>query len=183
MSQENIETLREGYAAASRRDWDRCLRFMHPDIEWVTQRTGTYHGHKEVRRSMEETALPFEEVILEPEEFFERGDQVVVFVHFRARLPGTQAVIENRIGHVWTMRDGKAVRCQTFPRRRTPSKPPGCRSSASSFASGARAAALMPPLSDAQKRPSEEGLFRGTTGRRELRPTHADPLSGTNPPG
>ena len=66
---------------------------------------------------MEETALPFEEVILEPEEFCERGDQVVVFVHFRARLPGTQAVIENRIGHVWTMRDGKAVRCQTFPRR------------------------------------------------------------------
>ena len=43
MSQEDIETLREGYAAASRRDWDRCLRFMHPDIEWVTQRTGTYH--------------------------------------------------------------------------------------------------------------------------------------------
>jgi ketosteroid isomerase-like protein len=117
MSQEDIETLRLGYEAASRRDWDRSLRSMHPDIEWVSQRLGTYHGHTEVRRFLEETAQPFKEVIYEPEEFFERGDQVVVYVHFRARPPGTQAVVENRIGHVWTMRDGKAVRCQTFPRR------------------------------------------------------------------
>ena len=90
---------------------------MHPDIEWVSQRMGRYHGRNEVRRFLEETAQPFEEVLLAPEEFFERGDQIVVFVHFRARAAGTEGVIENRIGHVWTVRDGKAVRCQTFPRR------------------------------------------------------------------
>lgn len=117
MSQSDIETLRLAYEAASRRDRDHPLRNMHPDIEWVTQRTGTYHGRKEVGRFLEESSQAFEEIIFEPEEFFERGDQVVVFVHFRARPVGTQVVIENRIGHLWTMRDGKAACCQTFPRR------------------------------------------------------------------
>jgi uncharacterized protein len=117
MSQSDIETLRLCYEAASRRDWNGAFRNMHPEIEWTTERMGSYHGHEELRRLFEDTVAPFEEVTYEPEEFFDRGDQVVVFVHFRARPAGTQAVIENRVGHLWTMRNGKVVRCQTFPRR------------------------------------------------------------------
>ena len=30
---------------------------------------------------------------------------------------GSTAVVQNRIGQVWTMRDGKAVRCQVFAQR------------------------------------------------------------------
>jgi ketosteroid isomerase-like protein len=56
-------------------------------------------------------------VVIEPQEFFERGDQIVVFALVRSRPRGSNAVVENRIGHVWTMRDGKAVRLQIFPER------------------------------------------------------------------
>ena len=59
----------------------------------------------------------FEEVVFEPEEFLDRGDQIVVLLRFRARPSGAGAAIENRVGHLWTMRDGKAIRCETFPRR------------------------------------------------------------------
>ena len=121
MSQADIETLRVGYEAFSRGDWDSPIRFAHPEFELQTAdrvvSPGTYRGTEEVRRFFEDQFAPFEEVVVEPEEFFERGDQIVVFVRTRLRPTGSSAVVENRIGHLWTMRDGKAARLQVFPRR------------------------------------------------------------------
>jgi ketosteroid isomerase-like protein len=90
---------------------------MHPDVVWKTTRAGRYRGHEEVRRFFADMTAGFEEVAFEPEEFFDRGDQIVALVRFRARPSGSGAAIENRVGHVWTMRGGKAVRCESFPRR------------------------------------------------------------------
>jgi ketosteroid isomerase-like protein len=121
MSQADIETLRIGYEAVSRGDWDAPTRFAHPEFELRTAdrapNPGTYRGPEEVRRFFEDLFEPFEKVVVEPEEFFERADQIVVFVLTRFRPTGSSAVIENRIGHLWTMREGKAVRLEIFPRR------------------------------------------------------------------
>ena len=121
MSQADIETLRVGYEAFSRKDWDSPTRFAHPEFEFQTAdrvvNPGTYRGPEEVRRFFEDQFAPFEEVVVEPEEFFVRGDQIVVFVRTRLRPTGSSAVVENRIGHLWTMREGKATRLQVFPRR------------------------------------------------------------------
>ena len=121
MSQAEIDTLRIGYEAISRGDWDAALRFADPDLELQTAdrvvNPGTYRGAQEVRRFFEDLFSPFEEVVVEPEEFFERGDQIAVFVVTRLRPAGSTAVVENRIGHLWTIRDGKAARLQVFPRR------------------------------------------------------------------
>lgn len=121
MSQADIETLRFGYEAVSRGDWDAPTRFAHPEFELQTAdrvvNPGTYRGTGEVRRFFEDLFEPFEEVVVEPEEFFERGDQIAVFVLTRLRPTGSSAVVENRIGHLWTMREGKATRLQVFPRR------------------------------------------------------------------
>jgi ketosteroid isomerase-like protein len=118
MSQEDREALRLGYEAGSRGDLDGFLRGMHPDIEWKTIRTGgPYRGHDQVRRFLEDMLEPFEEVMVEPEEWFDHGDRIVVFLRIRARPRGSDAIAENRVGHLWTMRSGKALRCETFPRR------------------------------------------------------------------
>jgi ketosteroid isomerase-like protein len=121
MSQADIETLRVGYEAVSRGDWDAATRFAHPEFELRTAdrvpNPGTYRGPEEVRRFFEDLFEPFEEVVVEPEEFFERADQIVVFVLTRFRPTGSSAVVENRIGHLWTMREGKAMRLEIFPRR------------------------------------------------------------------
>ncbi|MEK6272937.1 MAG: nuclear transport factor 2 family protein [Actinomycetota bacterium] len=74
-------------------------------------------GSEEVRRFFEDQFEPFDEVGVVPEEFFERGDQIAVFVLTRLRPTGSSAVVENRIGHLWTMREGKATRLQVFPKR------------------------------------------------------------------
>ncbi len=121
MSEADIEVLRAGYEAVSRGDWDTPTRFAHPEFELQTAdrvvNPGIYRGTEEVRRFFEDLFEPFEEVVVEPEEFFERGDQIAVFVLARFRPAGSSAVVENRIGHLWTMREGKAARLQVFPRR------------------------------------------------------------------
>jgi len=40
-----------------------------------------------------------------------------VFVRVRLRPTRSNALVENRIGHLWTMREGKATRLEVFPRR------------------------------------------------------------------
>jgi ketosteroid isomerase-like protein len=118
MSQADLETVRAGYEAMNRGDWNAVLALMHPDIELKTTLFGTHVGHGEIRRVVEDQLSPFEEVIFEPFDFFERGDQVVVFVLIRYRLRRSSvAPPAVRVGTVWTMRDGKAIRCETFPRR------------------------------------------------------------------
>ena len=60
---------------------------------------------------------PYEDVVIEPQEFFERGDQMIVFFLMRSRPRGSSAVVEVRAGHLWTMREGKAARLEIFPER------------------------------------------------------------------
>ncbi len=117
MSQADIKTLHAVYEAANRGDWDAVLRLMHPDIELKTTLQGTHRGHQEVRGFVEDQVEPFEDMVVQPEELFESGDQIVVFVRQRGRPRGSRAVVENLVGHLWTLRDGKIARWETFPKR------------------------------------------------------------------
>ena len=56
-------------------------------------------------------------MVPELEEVFERDDRILLFVLMRFRPKGSSAVLEIRIGHLWTMRDGKGARCEVFPMR------------------------------------------------------------------
>jgi ketosteroid isomerase-like protein len=121
MSQENVETLRGAYGAFNRGDWDAATGFADPDFELKTAaravNPGTYRGRDAARRFFEDLFEPFDEVVIEPEEFFERDDQVAVFLRVRMRPSDSSAFVENRIGHLWTMREGKVTRLAIFPRR------------------------------------------------------------------
>ncbi|MEK6252717.1 MAG: nuclear transport factor 2 family protein [Actinomycetota bacterium] len=121
MSQADIETLRAGYEAGSRGDLEGAFRDVHPDFELQAAdrvpSPGTYRGPEEARRFIEDMLEPFEEVTAEPEEFFENGDRIAVILHLRYRPRGSSAEMENRVGHLWTMRDGKAARLQIFLER------------------------------------------------------------------
>ena len=121
MSQADIETLRAEYEAISRRDRDAVFRNAHPDFELKPPDRSavpeTCRGRQEARQAFEDFFAPFEEVVVEPQEFFERGDRIVVFFLQRCRPKGSSAAMEIRAGHLWTMRDGKPARCEIFPDR------------------------------------------------------------------
>ena len=119
MSEENVEIVRSFYEAFNRRDWDVAFRDQHPDVELTTPpggpRSGTYRGRLECQRYLQEWLTPFEASTVEPEELFERGDQVAVVLKVQARPKGSSAEIEIRIGQLWAFRDGKALSVRIFP--------------------------------------------------------------------
>src|SRR6185503_17839435 len=112
MSQENVDVVRALYEAVNRDDWSSVAHLVHHDFEWTTSdrvpNAGTYRGIEEVRRFFEDQRRPFEEVVSEPERFFEYDDRIVAFALLRSKPRGSDAVVESRIGHFWTMREGKA---------------------------------------------------------------------------
>jgi ketosteroid isomerase-like protein len=121
MSQAAIETLRVGYDAFNRGDWEAVLNFAPPGFELETTdrvtNPGTYRGREEARRFLEDLFEPFEEVVVEPEQFLENGDMILVLVRVRSRPSGSSAVVDNRIAHLWTVEDGAIVRMQIFAAR------------------------------------------------------------------
>jgi ketosteroid isomerase-like protein len=120
MSQENIEIVRAVYGALNRGDWDAVFREAHPDFEFTLQRgpeAGTHRGREAAQEVLEDQRAAFDMWIAEPEEYFESGDQVVVFVRLRLRPKDSSAEFEIRIGNLWTLRDAKVLSMRGFPER------------------------------------------------------------------
>jgi len=119
MSEENVGIVRSIYEAFNRREWDAAFRDIHPDAELTTPpggpRSGTYRGREECQGYLRGWITAFDALTLEPDEIFESGNQVVVFVKARARPKGSSAEIEVRNGALWTIRDGTVLSVQVFP--------------------------------------------------------------------
>lgn len=99
---------------------DGVVADMHPEIVWQQAQGlphgGTYHGLEHVRRAIFD---PLDEewwdgFRADPDEFIEAGDDVVVLGRYTARAKGTGRLLDVPFAHVWTFRDGKAIRFRQF---------------------------------------------------------------------
>jgi uncharacterized protein len=118
MSQENVDLARIGYDAFARRDLDAVFELFDPEIEAhdppEMPDAATHRGHEAVRRDWEQTYDLFEDFSIEVEETLDRGDDVIVFLRYRGRGRESGAEVEAAMTHVWTVRDGKAIRLRQF---------------------------------------------------------------------
>jgi ketosteroid isomerase-like protein len=111
-----VEIVRRVYDALKQGDWDAVFRDTHPDFEVTTQRpAATQRRRAGVQRFLEDYIAAFDSMVLEPEEFVEKGDQVVALVTRRARPRGGSGEMVVRNGHLWTVRDGTILSMTTFP--------------------------------------------------------------------
>jgi uncharacterized protein len=122
MSQENIEIARRGYEAYNREGPYAILDYLDPEIEWGTPEQGpegTYHGHDGVKRFLDEFFEVFDEAEIDPEEFIDAGERLLVPFRFRATTRAGAMEIEEHWVHVWTFRDGRdrAVRLEQYTDR------------------------------------------------------------------
>ena len=119
MSQERVDRLRESYAVFSRTG-EYNADFLAPDFELhqssaIIDTQGVFHGRDAVLDVLRELQEAFEELSFEAEEFVvATGGEIVAFIHVRGRGRGSRIEIDNRIAHVWTYRDDKAVQLVTY---------------------------------------------------------------------
>ena len=113
MSQETVEIVRRSYDAGNQGDWDGVFRDVAPDFEVTFKagpNAGTHRGREDVESVFRDMLSGFDFWIMEPVEFRESGDQVVVVVDHRLRPKGgTSGEFEFRNGRVWTFRDGAVL--------------------------------------------------------------------------
>lgn len=123
MSSDNVKAARRGYEALGQVGVEAFLEeFIDPDFETTTPpemtvEPATYRGHEGLRHYFDSFYEVMDEVRFEAEEFIDAGDRVIVPTRLvaRGRDSGIEAV--QQLVLVWTLRDGKALRVETFATR------------------------------------------------------------------
>jgi ketosteroid isomerase-like protein len=116
MSQENVETLRSGVAAANRGDIEEFLVTVDPDVEFtslIAEAEGeTFRGHDGVRRWWKEVVLPLGGLQGEVEDARDLGNTVLARIVATYHPRGVE--VRQTIWQVVRYRDGMATRWQFF---------------------------------------------------------------------
>jgi uncharacterized protein len=115
---DNIEILRQGYEALDSGDLDAVLGMLDPEIE-IRDRPeapdpGVYRGYEGVLASLGVSTETFEELRFLPEEFVGEGDHVAIAIRLVGRGRGSGVPVDDRVVHLWKMRDGRAVALQVY---------------------------------------------------------------------
>jgi ketosteroid isomerase-like protein len=117
MSQENVEIVGRGYAHYNRTG-EPDYSVFDPEIVYdVSRRTFdplVYHGHQGVREFVALMRQQWATMRLEPQEFVDAGDRVVVSIRLIGVGRESGAETTANAAHVWTFRDGKIVRQTVF---------------------------------------------------------------------
>jgi ketosteroid isomerase-like protein len=118
VAEANATTLRRGYEALNRGDISEVMALLAPDLDWESGQTiegDAGQSRESFERFLQSWLESFEDFNVEPEEVIERGDHLIAVVRQagRGRISGAEVVI--RIAHVWTVRDGQAIRWRGYP--------------------------------------------------------------------
>jgi ketosteroid isomerase-like protein len=119
VTSDNVVIAKAAYAAYARGGVEAILEFADPKIEWeMTElfagKPTTFRGHDGVRKVIKIFEENIDDFAIEPLEFIEAGDNVVVSVRLHGTGKGTDHPVEFRIAHVWTTVNGLAIRFHSY---------------------------------------------------------------------
>jgi ketosteroid isomerase-like protein len=120
MSQENVDIVKDTIDAYNREDWDAMFKYAAPGFEMdVSRANGPWRGVfklDQLRRVLVEFREHWESVRVEPHEFIEAGDLVVVPQTTRVR--GREGIeTEAHPTLVWTVNAGAIERVSLYQER------------------------------------------------------------------
>jgi uncharacterized protein len=116
MSQQNVQLVLRLYAAFNRRDAGAVMSGLHRDVEFHTT-VEAHRGHDGVAEWVAQADAVFDSLVMDVEETIDAGDRVVAVVHERATGRGSGLDVDQRLTHVWTIRDGRVASMQAFTDR------------------------------------------------------------------
>jgi uncharacterized protein len=117
--QENVQLVKDGYAAFARGDIQGLLALFSEDIEWVIPGAGlplagTYRGHEGVASFFHKLTTESEILAFEPREFVAEGDRVLVAGWERGRVKATNRTYQADWVMAFTVQNGKVTQFREY---------------------------------------------------------------------
>ena len=120
MSRENVEIVRSLYALWSRGDYMGTADFFDPQVEFArigaegVGGEGEWRGQERMWTVTAEYFRAYEDVRNELEEIVDLGDRVLTLSRQYARGKSSGIPIEQPLGEIFTLKEGKVVRLESY---------------------------------------------------------------------
>jgi uncharacterized protein len=118
MSERNVEIVRNLYDAYERSDVVTLQSLTDPDLVWQLQSelpdAATLHGYDEVLAWLTGWDAEFVGSRIDPEQFFDLDDRVLVVSRVSGRGRVSDIEVELKTTHLFTLRDGRIADVRTF---------------------------------------------------------------------
>ena len=118
MESEAATNMRRAFEAFMKGDLEALERFVDPSLEVenrvLPEADPAERGVEALVADAARVRDVFGEVIWKPREIFDLGDRVLVRVHFEARGRTTDLPMDEDIGQIFTLRDGRAVKLDIY---------------------------------------------------------------------
>jgi ketosteroid isomerase-like protein len=123
MSQENVEVVRASFELWCDGRMGEWIATLDADIEWdisahpLPEFPDRGRGRDAFVGHMGDYLSGWIAYEASGKELIDRGDDVVLITHDRARMPDSDMTLDRDLPTVWTVRDGRAVRLRVFKAR------------------------------------------------------------------
>jgi ketosteroid isomerase-like protein len=115
---EDVERLRGAYAAFNEGGVEAILERLAPEFQVRDRESSpdreTRYGREGIKQLFDSYMEAFDALRLEPQEFIDAGEEIVVSLRQRVRGKGSGAEVVGHIAHVWTMHAGAVRRLRIF---------------------------------------------------------------------
>lgn len=117
--QENVQIVKDFFAAMSSRDKQGLLALVAKDIEWIIPGedwplAGTHRGHAGLADVIQKANETVETSYPEPPEFVAQGDRVMVVGVATGKIKATNRTFEDHWVFDITIRDGKVTNIREY---------------------------------------------------------------------
>ena len=117
--EENIQTVKDFFAALGSGDKRRLLSLVVEDIEWIIPGedwplAGTHRGHAGLENVLQKANETVETSYPEPPEFIAQGDRVLVVGVATGRIKATNRTFEDHWVFDITVRNGKLTNIREY---------------------------------------------------------------------
>jgi ketosteroid isomerase-like protein len=120
MSEENVKLVHSVLDGWSHGDFSVGADLLAPDFEWRQHAEAVEPGARrgvDIGGSLRRIFEIYQDFRVEPEEFLDAGEQVVVVSRVRATARGSGLRVDQRFTFVWTVREGQLVRNEVYSDR------------------------------------------------------------------
>jgi hypothetical protein len=118
-TQENVQVVKDFFAALGRRDKQGLLALSAEDIEWIVPGedwplAGTHRGHAGMENILQKANETVETPYPEPPEFVAQGDRVLLVGFATGRIKATNKTFEDHFVFAITVRNGKLTNVREY---------------------------------------------------------------------